>query len=157
MDPRRYRAGESIEDFCRVCKTDRMHTVVAADTEGRPIRVDCGYCHSEHNYRGGARIGVTGGYGGPERPALHRDADSRGAHPSRRSAGLSGPPAAVRGSESRQADLNGPPYIPVHIQTRIPADVRTTVARAFRARGHAPRPAASPSPSSANAKGQARR
>jgi hypothetical protein len=25
--------------------------VVAADPEGRPIRVDCGYCHSEHNYR----------------------------------------------------------------------------------------------------------
>jgi hypothetical protein len=60
MDPRRYRAGESIEDFCRACKTDRMHTVVAADGEGRPIRVDCGYCHSEHNYRGGARIGSAG-------------------------------------------------------------------------------------------------
>ena len=59
MDPRRYRAGESIEDYCRACKTDRMHTVVAADSEGRPIRVDCGYCHSEHNYRGGARIGAT--------------------------------------------------------------------------------------------------
>jgi hypothetical protein len=58
MEPRRYRAGESIEDFCRACKTDRMHTVVAADADGRPIRVDCGYCHSEHNYRGGARIGV---------------------------------------------------------------------------------------------------
>src|SRR4051812_44903274 len=57
MEPRRYRAGESIEDFCRVCKTDRMHTVVAADGDGRPIRVDCGFCHSEHNYRGGARIG----------------------------------------------------------------------------------------------------
>src|SRR3954471_19854842 len=59
MEPRRYRAGESIEDFCRACKTDRMHTVVAADGDGKPIRVDCGYCHSEHNYRGGARIGGT--------------------------------------------------------------------------------------------------
>jgi hypothetical protein len=68
MDPRRYRAGESIEDFCRVCKTDRMHTVVAADGDGRPIRVDCGYCHSEHNYRGGARIGAAPGSGGPESP-----------------------------------------------------------------------------------------
>ena len=57
---RRYRAGESIEDYCRACKTDRMHTVVAADADGRPIRVDCGYCHSEHNFRGGARIGFTG-------------------------------------------------------------------------------------------------
>ena len=98
MEPRRYRAGESIEDFCRVCKTDRMHTVVAADGDGRPIRVDCGYCHSEHNYRGGARIGVTGGSGGPERPARHSDARSHadpGVHssgrPENRSTGLSGP------------------------------------------------------------------
>jgi hypothetical protein len=72
---RRYRAGESIEDFCRACKTDRMHTVVAADSEGRPIRVDCGYCHSEHNYRGGARIGVTPGSttAEPEGLAVHED------------------------------------------------------------------------------------
>ena len=68
MDPRRYRAGESIEDFCRACKTDRMHTVVAADGDGRPIRVDCGYCHSEHNYRGGARLRPSG-VGEAERPA----------------------------------------------------------------------------------------
>jgi hypothetical protein len=57
MPPRQYRAGESIEDFCRACKTDRMHTVVAADEEGQPIRVVCGFCHSEHNYRGGPRVG----------------------------------------------------------------------------------------------------
>ena len=62
---RAYRAGESLEDFCRVCKTDRLHTVVVADADGRPIRVSCGYCHSEHNYRGGARIGVEAG--GPGR------------------------------------------------------------------------------------------
>jgi hypothetical protein len=54
--PRACRPGESLEDFCRVCKTDRLHTVVAVDPEGRPLRVDCGYCHSEHNYRGGPRI-----------------------------------------------------------------------------------------------------
>jgi hypothetical protein len=29
--------------------------VVAVDAEGAPIRVVCGYCHSEHNYRGGPR------------------------------------------------------------------------------------------------------
>jgi hypothetical protein len=49
------RAGDSIEDFCRACKLDRMHTVVAADPDGAPIRVACGYCSSEHNYRGGPR------------------------------------------------------------------------------------------------------
>ncbi len=53
---RRYRAGETIEDYCRACKADRMHTVIAADPEGQPIRVDCGFCHSEHNYRGGPRV-----------------------------------------------------------------------------------------------------
>jgi hypothetical protein len=53
---RAYRAGESIEDFCRACKTDRMHTVVAADGAGQPLRVACGYCGSEHNYRGGPRV-----------------------------------------------------------------------------------------------------
>jgi hypothetical protein len=53
-----YRAGDSVEDYCRACKTDRMHTVIAADTEGRPLRVVCGYCDSEHNFRGGPRIGA---------------------------------------------------------------------------------------------------
>jgi hypothetical protein len=53
-----FRAGDSVEDFCRACKTDRMHTVIAADPEGRPLRVVCGYCDSEHNYRGGPRIGA---------------------------------------------------------------------------------------------------
>jgi hypothetical protein len=51
------RAGDSTEDFCRACKLDRMHTVVAADPNGVPIRVACGYCSSEHNYRGGPRLG----------------------------------------------------------------------------------------------------
>src|SRR5262249_35701650 len=51
-----YRAGESIEDFCRACKVDRMHTIVVTDQSGRPLRVSCGYCHSEHNYRGGPRM-----------------------------------------------------------------------------------------------------
>lgn len=55
----RYRAGDEIEDFCRACKTDRMHVVVAADAEGQPIRVSCGYCRSEHNYRGGPRIATS--------------------------------------------------------------------------------------------------
>lgn len=55
-----FRAGESIEDYCRACKTDRMHTIVAVDGGGVPLRVVCGYCDSEHNYRGGPRIEVGG-------------------------------------------------------------------------------------------------
>src|SRR5438105_13117738 len=66
MPPTRtYRAGESIEDYCRACKTDRMHTVIVVDAESRPLRVSCGFCHSEHNYRGGPRVDV----GGPQRAA----------------------------------------------------------------------------------------
>lgn len=53
MIERRYRAGDSIEDVCRACKLDRMHTVVVSDQDGRPLRVSCGFCGSEHNYRGG--------------------------------------------------------------------------------------------------------
>ena len=56
MPLRTYRAGSAIEDYCRACKTDRMHTVIAADDSGQPVRVACGYCRSEHNYRGGPRV-----------------------------------------------------------------------------------------------------
>ena len=89
MADRRYRAGDSIEDICRACKLDRMHTVVASDQDGRPIRVSCGYCGSEHNYRGGpaaagrgtAEIppkprgaeGGRGGEGGPRRTSPDKD------------------------------------------------------------------------------------
>jgi hypothetical protein len=76
---RSYRAGESVEDFCRACKTDRMHTVVVVDGDGRPIRVDCGFCHSEHNYRGGPRVGRTGA---PQAgPALRQASTSSGQAP----------------------------------------------------------------------------
>jgi hypothetical protein len=66
---RSYRAGESIEDFCRACKTDRLHTVIAADADGRPIRVACGYCRSEHNYRGGPRIDTSSAERHPSAPS----------------------------------------------------------------------------------------
>jgi hypothetical protein len=56
---RTYRAGDSVEDYCRACKTDRMHTVVVTDGNSQPLRVVCGFCDSEHNYRGGPRIGST--------------------------------------------------------------------------------------------------
>ena len=56
MHARTYRAGESIEDYCRACKTDRTHTIIVVDGGGQPIRVTCDYCESQHNYRGGPRI-----------------------------------------------------------------------------------------------------
>jgi hypothetical protein len=76
---RTYRAGDSIEDFCRACKTDRMHTVIAADASGAPLRVACGYCDSEHNFRGGPRIDT----GSAAAPSPSRSAESRAPAPAR--------------------------------------------------------------------------
>jgi len=50
-----FRAGDEVEDLCRACKTDRSHTVIVADNAGWPLRVQCGFCQSQHNYRGGPR------------------------------------------------------------------------------------------------------
>jgi hypothetical protein len=71
---RHYRAGESIEDYCRACKTDRMHTIIVTDQAGRPLRVACGFCRSEHNYRGGPRIDA-GGRPAPQAAAPARSAE----------------------------------------------------------------------------------
>ena len=57
---RTYRAGGSIEDYCRACKIDRIHTIIVVDGEGSPVRVACDNCRSEHNYRGGARMATSG-------------------------------------------------------------------------------------------------
>jgi hypothetical protein len=73
------RAGDSIEDYCRACKLDRMHTVIAADANGVPIRVACGYCSSEHNYRGGPRMDV----GGDAEASEPRAGSSRAPRPGR--------------------------------------------------------------------------
>jgi len=90
-DGRAYRAGESLEDFCRACRTDRLHTVVAADADGRPVRVICGYCRSEHNYRGGPRIAASGPAAAPSVPP-------------------SGPPLEARPPSARVADRTRPPF-----------------------------------------------
>ena len=65
---RTYRAGDTIEDLCRACKLDRLHTVIATDGSGRPVRVQCDYCRSQHNYRGGGRTPAT-----PDAPAAQFD------------------------------------------------------------------------------------
>jgi hypothetical protein len=53
MEDRPRRAGERLPDLCRACKLMREHTVMAVDADGRVLRVVCGFCGSEHNYRGG--------------------------------------------------------------------------------------------------------
>jgi hypothetical protein len=55
--PRQYRAGQSVEDYCRQCHEDRIHTVIVVDAHAQPLRVACDFCRSEHNFRGGPRSG----------------------------------------------------------------------------------------------------
>ena len=73
MQARRYRAGESITDLCRACKLTREHTVMVVDGEGRVLRVVCGFCGSQHNYRGGgedsAPVSATPRATAPQPPA----------------------------------------------------------------------------------------
>ena len=57
MSTRQYRAGQSVEDHCRSCHEDRIHTVIVVDGNAQPLRVSCDFCRSEHNYRGGPRSG----------------------------------------------------------------------------------------------------
>jgi len=74
---RRYQAGQSLEDYCRACKNDRLHTVIVVDGDGQPIRVACGYCHSEHNYRGGPRIAPSGSGGAAREPVPSSETTAR--------------------------------------------------------------------------------
>lgn len=69
MSQRTYRAGQAVEDHCRSCHEDRMHTVVVVDQAQQPLRVTCDFCGSEHNYRGGARMSTSGPASAPPRAA----------------------------------------------------------------------------------------
>lgn len=67
-----FRAGQSVEDFCRVCKELRDHRVIAVDERGDILRVICGYCGSQHNYRGARTPG-----GGGDAPARRDEGGPR--------------------------------------------------------------------------------
>jgi hypothetical protein len=83
MPARSYRAGDAVEDYCRVCKTDRMHTVIAAGADGIPIRDVCGFCGSEHNYRGGPRVDAGPSPARAQIPAAASSSARRDSRPSR--------------------------------------------------------------------------
>jgi hypothetical protein len=60
-----------------------MHTVIAADAAGRPLRVACGYCRSEHNFRGGPRIAASTSAPDARHPAAAATSSRPGREPSR--------------------------------------------------------------------------
>ncbi len=53
----RWSAGDNVDDYCRACKMMRGHTVLVTGPTAEPLRVMCGYCNSQHNYRGGREPG----------------------------------------------------------------------------------------------------
>ena len=105
---RTYRAGASIEDYCRACKTDRIHTVVAATPAGDPIRVSCGFCRSEHNYRGGPRMDSGDA---PAAPSLA--ARLPGARPTAESASPAPPASQARPVSASGSPALGPGPLPI--------------------------------------------
>ena len=110
MADRHYRAGDAVEDACRACKTDRMHTVIAADPAGHPLRVVCGYCGSEHNFRGGPRVDV-GRSSGEDRGVGRGDTRASESQPTPRPARSNHEPFPIVSERERIAppmtDLSG--------------------------------------------------
>jgi hypothetical protein len=103
---RPFRAGESIEDVCRSCKVDRIHTIVVVDSTGRPLRVVCDYCRSEHNYRGGPRLdSVSGAAPAASRSTARRADLVRDAFPLVSERERSAPPMAVADDPSGDLEM----------------------------------------------------
>lgn len=44
------KAGGEVDSWCTKCRMDLLHRVVAM-VGGKPKRVECQTCHSQHNYR----------------------------------------------------------------------------------------------------------
>jgi hypothetical protein len=93
--PRHYRAGQSVEDHCRQCHEDRIHTVIVVDAHAQPLRVSCDFCRSEHNYRGGPRAASTRSAVAPRANDPARAA----------TAGLSAPPTELFMPQTPDTDL----------------------------------------------------
>lgn len=89
-----------------------MHTVIAADAAGHPLRVTCGYCRSEHNYRGGPRTDAAG-----DAPTHAPEPRSSSPMPASRPAGAAAP-------KSRVTSTTGFPL--VSDRERIAAPIMTT-------------------------------
>jgi hypothetical protein len=98
---RRYGAGDSVSDLCRACKSERRHTVIVAEPGGRPLRVTCDFCGSQHNFRGGApAAAVSGSTTGTARGSAGRAAFPLATERERRE-----PPMAIDVKDGSVADL----------------------------------------------------
>jgi hypothetical protein len=82
VTPPTFRAGQTVEDLCRACKVDRLHTIIVAAPDGtRPLRVQCDYCDSQHAYRGGGSDTPREAYAASREVASARGTSVRAAAP----------------------------------------------------------------------------
>jgi len=122
--PRQYRAGQSVEDYCRQCHEDRIHTVIVVDVHAQPLRVTCDFCRSEHNYRGGPRSAPRAA----DVSAVARSAKVEGTESSEFR-----PPAASRQAPSRPVTTPSlPQSAPAMTQSRNDNDLEATIRRIIR-------------------------
>lgn len=47
----RIRLGDDVQAYCGRCKEERVHQVVALQSDGRIESVTCNYCRNTHRYR----------------------------------------------------------------------------------------------------------
>jgi len=84
-------AGSEIDSWCTRCKMDLMHRIIAMH-QGRPVRVICQTCFSQHNYRAPRAAPKT-------RPVVGRAPAAAGNRPS-----TSRPPARARSEADRRSE-----------------------------------------------------
>jgi hypothetical protein len=112
MSQRAYRAGQSVEDHCRSCHEDRIHTVVVVDQALQPLRVTCDFCGSEHNYRGGPRSAVASASPAEPRATASRVGDNR-------SVPRSAPAASATPSLVSDREMLEPPMSDASVPTNL--------------------------------------
>jgi hypothetical protein len=78
---------------------------VVVDAGGRPLRVVCDYCRSEHNYRGGPRVDVSGAATTPGRFASPRADAAREAFPLVSERERSAPPMPMANDSSPDLEM----------------------------------------------------
>ena len=121
---RSYRAGQSVEDYCRQCKEDRIHTVIVVDGHAQPLRVTCDFCRSEHNYRGGPRNAPRATEGTFQARATEGTLQARATEGTFQ-------PRATEGTES--SEIKRPQQgTPAMTQTRADSDLEATIRRIIR-------------------------
>jgi hypothetical protein len=106
IPPREYRAGQSVEDYCRQCHEDRMHTVIVVDVHAQPLRVTCDFCRSEHNYRGGPRNSPRATEGSRNAPRATESSESSDFKPPQSARAMTQTPTDNPSTSLRASDLD---------------------------------------------------